>query len=459
MIRSKPLAVRSEAEDLRPPPRWLAMVETSILTGGIVLLGYALHPDDPFFLKSPFVWCAAAPLLVGLRYGFVYGFASSLALTLGIVLSWKSHLLPIDAFPAHFVAGLVVFGMLAGEFSDMWTRRLRRFGITGGYLQMKLEEFTRAYHVLKISHDRLEQRLAGSSVSLREALMTTRRQLLYSRDAPPPVFGLENRILQLFADYGSVQVASLYAVEEGRLAAVPLAHLGSGVKVSGDDPIVRKVLETRQLITIRDSAVFHDGTGLIAAVPISDVSERLWAIVAIRDIPIVAFTQKTLQTLGVIGGHIGDLLAFGPAMSATDEPASMEFLQYLARGIEDCRNYDLPAVLLAMTLDPSGRAEEVERLILDQRRNLDRLMLVTNTAKQRVFLMLMPLTDASSALSYLARIDALLEARLGLTSQQAKLVGQPYLVKKNDDPEELLTRTQARLLIKASTDALLRAAS
>jgi hypothetical protein len=459
MIHSKLFAARSEAEDLRPPPRWLAIVETAILTGGIVLLGYALHPDDPFFLKSPFVWCAAAPLLVGLRYGFVYGFGSALALTLGIAVSWKTHLLSIETFPAHFVAGLVVFGMLAGEFSDMWTRRLRRFGITGGYLQMRLEEFTRAYHVLKISHDRLEQRLAGSAVSLREALMTTRRQLLYSSDAPPPVFGLENRILKLFADYGSVQVASLYLVEDGRLAALPLAQLGSGVVVSGDDPVIRKVFETRHLITIRDSAVFHDGTSLLAAVPISDMSDHIWAIVAIRDIPLVAFTQKTLQTLGVIAGHIGDLLAFGPAKSATDEPASMEFVQHLARGIEDCRNYDLPTVFLAMTLDSSDRAEEVERLILDQRRRLDQLMLITNTAKQRVFLMLMPLTDASGASSYLVRIDGLLKSRLGVTSQQVKLVGQQYLLTKNDDPEELLTRTQARLLIKSSTDARLRAAS
>jgi hypothetical protein len=46
-----------------------------------------------------------------------------------------------------------------------------------------------------------------------------------------------------------------------------------------------------------------------------------------------------------------------------------------------------------------------------------------------------------------------------VTSQQVKLVGQQYLLKKNDDPEELLTRTQARLLIKSSTDARLRAAS
>ncbi len=459
MIHSRLFAARSEAEDPRPPPRWVAVVETTVFTGGIALLGYGLHPDDPFFLKSPFAWSAVAPFLVGLRYGFLYGFASALALTLGIALSWKSHILPIERFPAHFAAGLVVFGMLAGEFSDTWTRRLRRFGITGSYLQMRLEEFTHAYHLLKISHDRLEQRVAGTPVSLQEALKTTRRQLLYSRDGPPPVYGLENRILQLFGGYGSIQIASLYAVENGRLAALPLAHLGGGVEASGDDPIIRKALETGHLITVRDSAVFHDGTGLLAAIPISDVSGRIWAIVAIRDLPMVAFTQKTLQMLGVIAGHIGDLLAFGPAMSSTDEPSSMEFGQHLARGIEDCRKYDLPTVLLVMTLDSSDQSEEVERLIVDRRRRLDQLMLASNTAEQRVFLMLMPLTDAVGASTYLARIDALLKSRFGLSSQQLKLIGQHHLLKKNDDPEKLLAQTLARLLIKPSSDARLRVAS
>jgi hypothetical protein len=248
-------------------------------------------------------------------------------------------------------------------------------------------------------------------------------------------------------------------VENGRLAALPLAHLGAGVEASGDDPIILSVLETGRLITVRDSAVFHDGTGLLAAVPISDVSGRIWAIVAIRDIPMVAFTQKTLQILGVIAGHVGDLLAFGPAMSTTDEPSTMEFGQHLARGIEDCRKYDLPTVLLVMTLDPSDRAEEVERLIVDGRRRLDQLMLAINSAQQRVFLMLMPLTDVAGASTYLARIDALLQSRLGLSAEQLNLIGQHYLLRKNDDPEKLLAQTQARLLIKPSSDARLRVAS
>jgi len=459
MIHSRLFAARSEAENPRPPPRWLAAVESTIVTGGIALLGYGLHSDDPFFLKTSFAWSAVAPLLVGLRYGFLYGFASGLTLTLGIALSWKAHLLPIDGFPAHFAIGLVVFGGLAGEFSDAWTRRLRRYGITGNYLQMRLEEFTHAYHLLKISHDRLEQRVAGTPVSLQEALKTTRRQLLYSRDGPPPVFGLEHRILELFAGYGSVQVASLYAVENRRLADLPLAHLGAGVRAGEDDPIIRRVLETGNLITIRDSASFHDGTGLLAGVPISDVTGRIWAIVAIRDMPMVALTQKTLQTLGVIAGHVGDLLAFGPAMSTTDEPSTMEFVQHLARAIEDCRKYELPAVLLSMTLDLSDRSEEVERLIVDRRRRLDQLMLATNEARQRVFLMLMPLTDLAGATTYLARIDASFKSRLGLTSEQLKLKGHPYPLTKNDDPEKLLAQAQSRFLINPSSDVPLRTAS
>ena len=47
--------------------------------------------------------------------------------------------------------------MLVGEFRDIWDRRLERLDLANDYRQLRLDEFTRAHHLLRISHDRLEQ--------------------------------------------------------------------------------------------------------------------------------------------------------------------------------------------------------------------------------------------------------------------------------------------------------------
>ncbi|WVM92368.1 hypothetical protein ULG90_22765 [Halopseudomonas pachastrellae] len=62
-------------------------------------------------------------------------------------------------------------------FRDLWGRRLERLQTANEYRQYRLDEFTRAYHVLRSSHERLEQRVAGSDTSLRSTLLLLRRQL------------------------------------------------------------------------------------------------------------------------------------------------------------------------------------------------------------------------------------------------------------------------------------------
>ena len=61
--------------------------------------------------------------------------------------------------------------MVAGEFRDIWGRRLHRLEGAYQYRAERLEEFTRSYQLLRLSHDRLEQTVANSGFSLREGIM------------------------------------------------------------------------------------------------------------------------------------------------------------------------------------------------------------------------------------------------------------------------------------------------
>ena len=110
------------------------------------------------------------PLLAGLRYGFLFGFASAL-LTVAIMMvasgtGWAETDLPIE-----YAIGVLLTGMVAGEFTDIWRRRITQMKIINEYQGTRLEEFVRNFHVLRVSHDQLAERLAANPHNLRDVLL------------------------------------------------------------------------------------------------------------------------------------------------------------------------------------------------------------------------------------------------------------------------------------------------
>ena len=56
------------------PVSWL---ETILVTGLAIGLGFWLTPEDPLQMHAGFPWPILAPLLLGVRYGFVRGLFSA----------------------------------------------------------------------------------------------------------------------------------------------------------------------------------------------------------------------------------------------------------------------------------------------------------------------------------------------------------------------------------------------
>ena len=145
--------------------RW-AWLETPLLTALVLGLCYWLHPADPLFLQG-FPWPILAPLLLAVRYGFLQGACSAALLVLAALVLHRLGMPGYVQLPGSFIVGVLVSSMVVGEFRDLWGRRLERLQTANEYRQYRLDEFTRAYHVLRSSHERLEQRVAGSDTSLR----------------------------------------------------------------------------------------------------------------------------------------------------------------------------------------------------------------------------------------------------------------------------------------------------
>ena len=432
-----------------------AWLETLLIVSIFLLAGFWIDQNDPFFLRAEFPWLILAPLLPALRYGFHHGFLAALVLVALMALAWHSGLFTGPRFPAELAVGMLIVGMLSGEFADSYMRRLNQQRVINDYQRLRLDEFTRNYHLLKVSHDRLEHRLAASSHSLRGALLELRKHL--SPGSGNDLASQAQRIMSLFTAYGWVQVAALYAVRNRRMVVRPLAMTGQIGAVDPFDPLVRRALVEGRMTTLTQERLNDEDAaeqGLLAVVPLVDVSGHVWAIVCIREMPFIALQEENLRLFAVLGGHIGDILAAAQQQTGPD-PELSAFMTDLRRALTDHRLYGLPALVVVITLPADHPdAAEMARLFVSQSRGLDRIW-QPDDEPHRLFL-LMPLTHPEELVPYRNRMDRALAERFGHGMDELGIHISSHVLQRRDDPDKLLETLRETVAIPGHTDPDLR---
>lgn len=392
-----------------------AWVETVLITALAIGLGLWLEALDPLQVHS-FPWPLLAPLLVGLRYGFVRALVSA-GLLVGTLMFLRGQGHPAyTVLPASWIIGVLVSAMLVGEFRDLWERRLQKLNMANEYRQYRLDEFTRAHQILRLSHDRLEQRVAGSDQSLRSSLLMLREQLRQLGQQGEALDTLGQAIIGLLGQYGSLRVAGLYRMlDPQRVATQPLASLGEMGALDPDDQLVRLCIEQGKLVSVREMFIERDQwrgfSSLQACVPLIDAEDRLLAVLAVRQMPFFAFNDRTLSLLALLAGHVADLLRSDQSALELPDADAQFFSQQLKRSLIDVEQHHLTGTLFALELGSPN--EELMRVFTDSQRGLDLQQRLVNRHGRECLLVLMPLTSTDGAKGYINRLTYLLGERFG----------------------------------------------
>jgi hypothetical protein len=391
-----------------------AWVETVLLTALAVGLGLYFAPEDPLQVHE-FPWPMLAPLLVGLRYGFIKALVSACLLVAAVLLLRESGLAAYERMPGGWIIGMLVISMVIGEFRDLWDRRLQRLQMANEYRQYRLDEFTRAHQILRISHDRLELRVAGSDQSLRSSLLILRERLRELKPQGDPLEAMAQPILALLGQYGSLRTAGLFSVRDGQIAAQPLTVLGDMPAIDPQDRMVRLCMEKGDLISIREEFLERgdqDQFSLLqVCVPLIDTEGNILGILAIRQMPFFVFNERTLSLLALLSGHVADLLRSDASALQLHDADAQSFSQQLRRSLIDVEKHELDASLCLFELtDPN---QELLRLFADSQRGLDLQIHLVNGRGHDCILVLMPLTSTEGSRGYLTRLQYQLGERFG----------------------------------------------
>lgn len=283
--------------------RW---IESLIITAAAPILGSLVNPDDPYLLKGAFPWLLLAPLAVGLQHGLWAGLFSSALLCAGAL--WQS--LSTGTIPPEFSSwciGCGLVALVAGQVRDSVRARSEQLRQRADELQDRLERSERTRHVIQLSHAKLAERVASGRSSLVAAIESAAQRMAETRS----MHELGRVLLEVVANQGNLHAASLYIAGRDitQLVETPVASFGGNGESSAANPLVRRAFTTGKLAAIVDGPeATSTDKSVLAAVPLITSQRQIVGVVAVHQLPFMAFHAEHLNQMFVLAGHLADML-------------------------------------------------------------------------------------------------------------------------------------------------------
>jgi hypothetical protein len=281
---------------------WLETLAIIVIGTG---LSMELSSADHWRSGSVTSFLLLLPVLCGAQYGLMHGAISGALLsTLTFVLA-DAYGRALPAELTSWSIACIGIGAVAGQFRDMAERRRRVLTHGNRVLEEQLERAKRNVLTLKLSHAQLEERLAARRWSFASSLEMA-EQRMQTLSSPRE---LGEALLELLASQAMVQAASLYAVKGGALLPAPVATLGQGKSDAHGHALVARALQTKRLAAIADPAgPIPFDPSVLAAVPLLTSAGDLIGVVAIHQLPFIAFNSQQLRKLLLIAAQLTDLM-------------------------------------------------------------------------------------------------------------------------------------------------------
>lgn len=415
--------------------RWL---ETFAITTIVIIVGFILNNSDPLFVHAQFPWVWFGPLLVALRYGIAPGLVSTGGICLALLVMPRLGI-PVGEFPTNYVLGGLLMTLITGQFSEVWSKRLRHADQLSSHTSERFEQLSRAYFMVRLSHDRLEQNLISRPVTLRDAMVDMRNLLV--RHGGRMDSETVTALLSILMHYCSLESAALYLVDdEGEIIDAPIAQCGKGAPLHKDDLLLRSAIESgnasyqainRHIVEGQaasaaaiSSAVWsvdtsqsdqREQTSYLVVAPLRTSSGKLLGLLLITEMPFLSLHRETLQIMGV-------LLAY-----ASDQTESVERASDILRLYPDCppnfaaeltkvvrlkRDLEVSSALVTITVLANPRLDEICRTLERQQRGLDHSWHRTVEGGAQ-FVTLMPFSGPAAIEGFQSRLNEILKRQFG----------------------------------------------
>jgi hypothetical protein len=351
-------------------------LDLPLLAALLYLAARTINPSDFGWVKtnpSPFY---LLPLLIGSRYGFLWGIGSGLVAVV-LILVGRSGFNPvnwgnqIEATPL-FYGMFPLVGAVCGEIQRSLRKRTKQLEEQSKMLAQRMETLDADYALLQESKSELERLLATHDSEY--ASLDTELRQLFEKEADQ----LSESILALLNRQCRISDAALYKISGEELQQS--ARIGSSEhlpdKMFFDQfPIVDLALKEREPASIRDfwGKGVKEGAPHLLAVPFLDSHRNPLALLLVTGLPFMELNRRTIQRVLLIcqwaaraldlrHGPVGSFRVSG-TLRIYNQSA---FQSVLELAVTSYKDYDLPSSIVLFTVPDLSRGQQplLEELIV-----------------------------------------------------------------------------------------------
>ena len=314
--------------------------------------------------------------------------------------------------------------LILGEFHFYWYRKNLKASQELYYAQLKLDEITRAFYTLKLSHDQLERTYVTKPMSLRSAISNIEK--IAKREKERAV----HEFLQFVKINFSVESSVLVFMERKKIES----SYGEA-DFSSDDPMVEKAISSQSAVYISE-AESETGSRYLAVLPFFNTQEhRPHALFCIEKMPFLAFNRDNLIAISILVSYFIDELHKMVNLKNIDIdlPVDDDMLYEILRLNKFHQKFGVNATLLIFKVSDQLLSHLLDEKIKKSLRALDMYSQFTQSKGenvQNIFFLLFPFADTPSAQGFVNRLFQLLD--IDATTKKRDIVYSIFNIKDMD---------------------------
>jgi len=393
-----------------------AYLETLIIVTAYLFLGYLIDPQDICMLNGQISYILILLAIITLFHGFENGILSIAIIAFAM---WFSY--PFFEYTEFLVA--LMMTMIFSEFHYYWTKKIKAAEINSTYRGNKLDELSKAFYTLKISHDQLEKNYVIKPMSIRhsiEYIIEKNRDINESETIVDKNREYYLSFLGLLEKSFNVQNALIlykHADDKKKLIDEKNAYLAYSSKTSKhtieellNDYLVDKAISRQTAIYISDKSGeptinSNYNSEFIGAIP-AILEKNVVCVLIIKKMPFMSFNRENLTSISILLEYFSIEIRKKHVLRTSNEISIVENEEFrfeYARLRHLYQNFKTGSINLVMRIDNEVQATRIYEKVDKMLRSLDMLTMIKHNEMYYIILMF-PLHDKAAALGYLNRL-------------------------------------------------------
>jgi len=395
-----------------------AYVETLIIVTAYLIFGYFIDPDDICMLNSQISYILILLSIITLFHGFENGILAVVILAFAM---WYFY--PSFQYVEFLIALLMT--MIFSEFHYYWTQKIKTAEINANYRGDKLDELSKAFYTLKISHDQLEKNYVIKPMSIRnsiEFIINKNHEILLDDNFEDKKREYYRSFLELLEKSFNVNSAAIIYkkndlnTEYINAKNADIVQSSTLEKVDADvivkDYLVDEAISRGIAIYISDTAGepttnSSDNSEYLAAIPAMHNNKAI-AVLAIKKMPFMSFNREVLTSISILLEYFSVEIRKKDILSLSDDVSIIkddDFRFEYDRLKKLYEKYKVNSIVLVLRVNNELQAVRIYEKNQKLLRSLDLVAMVEANGLFYITLMF-PLHDEAAALGYLNRLLA-----------------------------------------------------